>query len=104
MGVTEPLIPEHVEKVARMVAEAVRAVLGPEARIIWYGSWVRGQAAARSDLDIAYEAAGPVSIADRIRLSEEVGDLPTLYDVDLVDLHRAGAALRDEILRHGVPL
>jgi hypothetical protein len=38
------------------------------------------------------------------RLRDAIDDLPTLLEVDLVDLHVVGRALRDEILEHGVKL
>jgi hypothetical protein len=34
-------------------------------------------------------------------LQEAVDELPTLYEIDVVDLNATGAKLREEILKHG---
>ncbi len=87
-----------------MVAEALRLELGSKTEVIWFGSWMRGDAVPRSDLDVAYRAAAGLSADDRLRAIEAVESLPTLFSVDLVDLDRASAKLRDEVLRSGVRL
>jgi uncharacterized protein len=68
-----------------------------------YGSRVRGEARAGSDVDLAVLCDGPldpVALFDASgRLSARLGET-----VDLVDLRRAGGLLRVEATHHGRPL
>jgi predicted nucleotidyltransferase len=91
-------------KVAKEVAKLARAILGEGTRIVWFGSWARGAAAARSDLDIAVSIGTPIAPEVMAELRSAVEELPTLYRIDLVDLSTAGSALRAEVLRNGMTL
>ena len=88
-------------QIARDVARLARSLLGKDAVVIWFGSWPQGKARPRSDIDMA------ISIGDRISpelmgvLQEALDDLPTLYEIDIVDLTATGPKLREEILKHG---
>jgi predicted nucleotidyltransferase len=90
--------------VAREVAQLARSILGEGASVVWFGSWVRGAAAARSDLDIAVSTGTPIAPEVMGELRSVVEELPTLYQIDLVDFSAAGSALREEVLRYGVTL
>lgn len=91
-------------EVAKEAARLARKVLGHEVEIIWFGSWPLGRAQARSDIDLAMAAAGPISLERMAVLREAVDNFPTLYEIDLVDLASVGQSLRTEILLHGVRL
>jgi len=69
--------------------------------IALFGSAAMGRARARSDLDIAVRADGPVDLDAVYRLLA-----PRLGTdrLDLVDLRRAGSVLAFEVARHGRPL
>lgn len=95
---------ERPLEVAREVARLARTILGESASIVWFGSWVRGAAATRSDLDIAVSTGKPIAPEVMGELHSSVEELPTLYQIDLVDLSAAGPALRAEVLRDGVTL
>lgn len=96
--------PIRVQEVAREVARLARENLGSDVDVIWFGSWRRGQARPRSDIDIAVRASAPVRPEMFGRFREAVEELPTLYQIDLVDLNVAGSLLRGEIVRTGVRL
>lgn len=91
-------------EVAKEAARLARKVLGHEVEIIWFGSWPLGRAQARSDIDLAMAAAGPIPLERMTALREVVDNFPTLYEIDLVDLASVGQSLRTEILLHGVRL
>ena len=93
----------RVRQIVSLVAEHVRAILGPDIRIIWFGSWIRGSARPSSDIDLAIEADGEVSKSEYARLLAWIDEeLPTLYRVDLVNLDEIGDSLRRQIRSEGV--
>lgn len=91
-------------EVAKEAARLARKVLGHEVEVIWFGSWPLGRAQAHSDIDLAMAAAGPIPLERMAVLRELVDNVPTLYEIDLVDLASVGQSLRTEILIHGVKL
>ena len=88
-------------QVASDVARLARSILGKDVEVIWFGSWPRGKARPHSDIDVAISTGVPISSERMSILQEAVDDLPTLYEIDIVDLNAAGAKLREEILKHG---
>ena len=73
---------------------AIRAV----ERILLYGSRARGDAASRSDYDLAVDASD-LSEEDWDKIYWMVEDAETLYKIDCGWLQKSSDALRDNILR-----
>ena len=88
-------------EIAREVARLARSIVGKHAEVIWFGSWPRGQARPHSDIDVAISIGKPIALERMALLDEAVDELPTLYDIDIMDLSSTGPALREEILKHG---
>lgn len=97
-------IPERPRSVAREAAAALRAELGEDTRVIWYGSWPRGDAQERSDIDLAVDRDPPLTDMELVRARDRLEGLRTLYSLDLVGLSEAGDRLRTEIEREGAEL
>lgn len=97
-------ISDNVMQLARDIARLVRARIGSDARVVLFGSWAKGTAFPRSDIDIAVAAGGPIRPAKLERLTAEFESLRTLRKIDLVDVEAAGSELRAEILAHGIEL
>jgi predicted nucleotidyltransferase len=77
----------RIHRLAEMVADHIHDTLGPESRVIWFGSWVKGNARASSDIDLAISVPGGISPADYARLVTWLDEeAPTLYSFDLVNL------------------
>lgn len=91
-------------QIARDVASLARCILGADVEVIWFGSWPKGTATSHADIDIA--VAGPTAfLPERFaELRAGIEDLPTLHEIDLVDLHTVGERFQQEILRHGIRL
>ncbi len=100
----DPAVPDRVRGLVETVVAEARRRLGPRARIVWFGSWVRGDARPGSDIDLAVDAPSGVDPADYAELWNFVDELSTLYTIDLVDLAEAGEELRREIERTGKEL
>jgi len=93
----------RVKQVVGLVARQVKERLGPNSRIIWFGSWITGSARRTSDIDLAIEMDGGVPKSEYAQLAAWIDeDLPTLYRVDLVNLDEVGETLRQEILSKGI--
>lgn len=88
-------------EIAREVARLARSILGKDAEVIWFGSWPQGKARPHSDIDVAISTGAPISPERMGMLQEAVDELPTLYEIDIVDLNATGSRLREEILKHG---
>jgi len=87
--------------IAREVARLVRSLLGKDAEVIWFGSWPQGKALPHSDIDVAISTGAPIPPGRMGLLQEAVDEIPTLYEIDIMDLNATGPALREEILKHG---
>lgn len=88
-------------EVAREVARLARSILGDDVEVIWFGSWPQGQARPHSDVDVAVSTGKPIPIERLALLHDAVDELPTLRDIDIMDLSVAGPALREEVLKKG---
>ena len=88
-------------EIAREVARLARSVLGEDAEVIWFGSWPQGKALLHSDIDVAISTGEPIAPERMGLLLEAVDELPTLFEIDIMDLNATGPALREEILKHG---
>ena len=97
-------VPPEVSHLVSRAADAVRELLGPATRVLWYGSWVSGTAVPRSDVDLAVAADRQIPPVLMARLREQIDALPTLRKIDLVDVHQVGDALRERILSEGLVL
>jgi predicted nucleotidyltransferase len=88
-------------EIAREIARLARSILGKDVEVTWFGSWPRRQAQPRSDIDLAISTGKPIPPEHMALLYEAVDELPTLYEIDILDLSAAGPALRAEILKYG---
>src|SRR5438132_12981182 len=88
-------------EIAREVARLARSVLGEDAEVIWFGSWPQGKALPHSDIDVAISTGAPIAPECMGLLQEAVDEVPTLYEIDIIDLNATGPALREEILKYG---
>jgi predicted nucleotidyltransferase len=99
-----PAIPSRVRQLAEDAATALRVHLPNGARIVWFGSWVLGTAAERSDIDLAVDADRLLTPEELQRLHDALDALPTLRAFDVVDLHALSDARREQVLLEGIDL
>lgn len=88
-------------RLEREVAAIVSKYLDLEAyRLFFFGSRVTGNSSERSDIDIGIE--GPSEIAPDImaKIRDEVAELKTLYNIDVVDMRAASPAFRRVAKQH----
>jgi len=97
-------IPPRVRGLAEEVAQKLRRELGEGISVIWFGSWIRGDASPHADIDLAVRSAAPIDPVTLATLRQWIDDLPTLYSIDLVNLDDVAPRLANEILTTGVRL
>ncbi len=82
---------------------AVRDVLDQHGGIrlaLLFGSMAAGEGGPNSDVDLAVAGERSLTGAERLQLSERLGELLG-RPIDLVDLRAAGPVVSSEIFRHG---
>lgn len=94
----------RTKEIADEAVRLIRTQLDPSITIYWFGSWPKGEAWPGSDIDLALSAADPIPLGKLASLRENLENLPTLYQIDIVDLGTVGPAFKQEILAHGVRL
>lgn len=88
-----------IEELRRTVLDA----LGDHDATVWlFGSCARGDVRQHSDIDIAILPRDELSLGFFGVLQADIEESTIPYDVDLVDLSHADAALVDEVRREGV--
>jgi hypothetical protein len=81
----------------------VLGALGEHDAAVWlFGSCARGEARQHSDIDIAILPLDDLPSGFFAELAADFEESTIPYDVDLVDLRRADAALIDKVRREGV--
>lgn len=91
---------ERTPKQLKKVIETVKNQLTPEYEVYLFGSWAKGSATDRSDIDLAVLGPHPVPWRQWVILKQAVDEIPMLRKIDVVDLQRAGAIFRKNILTH----
>jgi uncharacterized protein len=87
------------EAVVRILREAI-----PDLVVIYrFGSTVRGDARASSDVDLAVFAAAPLEPVRRFELQERIAEFLG-KDVDLVDLRTASTVMRLQVVSRGIAI
>ena len=81
------------------VLEQVKSICADEniKEVILYGSWAKGTATERSDVDLALSGA-----ADFEEIKEKIDAIPTLRSFDILNLDRCrNELLRKEVMEYG---
>ncbi|MCX7005188.1 MAG: nucleotidyltransferase domain-containing protein [bacterium] len=68
-------------------------------RVFLFGSRAANRAQSRSDFDIGI--AGPLALPLKTfyKLEDALDDIPTLYEIELVDMNRVSLAFRTEAMK-----
>jgi len=100
-GFARPLLPPYRARVDYAVAVAmIREAVPGTIAVYLFGSRARGDAGGQSDVDLAVLGTTPLDPLARFELQERVAGALRAVSVDLVDLRRASAVLRVQVLEH----
>ncbi len=69
-------------------------------KVFFFGSRVKGDNFPRADIDIGVEGPRKLSLLIKIKIEEELEELPVLYKIDLVDFKDVGQRFKKEALKH----
>jgi len=86
-------------RATRIIREAVPDVVA----VYRFGSTIRGDERADSDVDLAVLAAAPLDPVQRFALQEELA-IALRRNVDLVDLRRASTVMAMQVVSTGKPI
>jgi predicted nucleotidyltransferase len=89
--------------------EEIRRIMGTyldldSYRIFFFGSRVTGDNFPRSDIDIGIEGDEEIPAGIKVKIEEELEELPLLYKIDLIDFRTVSKDFRDESLKHTEPI
>ena len=91
----------RVEQIVANIGKKFHQIFNEDVRLIWFGSWVKGDAGEYSDIDLAINHESPLDSLDLAKFKSFLYDFPTLYSIDLVDMSCASKGLIDEIKKTG---
>lgn len=72
--------------------------------VFFFGSRVDGTSTERSDIDVGIEGRNPVPRHIMQRIRDDIGDLPTMYTIEVVDFRRVSDEFRGIALQRIEPL
>ena len=85
------------------IVENILASLAPRPCRVWaFGSRAKGKARRFSDLDLAVDAARPLTLRDTAILADAFDESDLPWRVDLVDLVTCSESFRREVESHAV--
>lgn len=70
-------IPPRVRELAAQVAPKLHQELGEVTNVIWFGSWIRGDASPHFDIDLAVISPNPLEPLKLASLRQWIDDLPS---------------------------
>jgi uncharacterized protein len=74
----------------------------PKAKIYLFGSYARGDFTRSSDVDIAIDNGGPISLVEKAQIAQMIDALNLTQNTDVVDFQSVPSRLQEKILKEGV--
>lgn len=94
----------RVQSIVQEISKKFNEIFTNTATLIWFGSWVKGDAYKQSDIDLAIKSNKKLSNNKVLKFKEYLSDFPTLYKIDLVDMNYTNKLLSEEITKYGKKL
>ena len=69
-------------------------------KVFFFGSRVKKDNSSRSDIDLGIEGLKKIPVQKKLKIEEELDNLPTLYKFDLVDFKGIPERFKKEALRY----
>jgi len=98
------MILKRVQTIVDIIAKECHQRFGDKVTLIWFGSWVKGNAYKESDIDLAIEYHSDLNQKEIIDFKDWLDELPTLYSIDLVEINKIAHSFKMEIKRYGKKL
>lgn len=88
------------DDIIKEAAGIIQERLGKEYKILLFGSWARGDAMERSDIDIGILGPREVPWPKMVRILGRIRKIQTLRKIDIVDLAAKERGFRENVLRY----
>ncbi len=92
---------DRINNITHDINQTFHEYFGNNASLIWFGSWVKGDAYLQSDIDLAIKHNKPLNKKCLLDFWHYLEDFPTLYKIDLVDMDYADDHLKNQINKYG---
>ena len=77
----------RVQEIVNSISDEFYKIFSNDgAVLIWFGSWVKGDAYLQSDIDLAIKSDQQLDNKKPSTFRQYLDEFPTLYKVDLVDM------------------
>ena len=81
----------------KVVQQTIYSILPASAKVYAFGSRVRENCKRFSDLDLAIDLGRPLSIKEKMELSNAFDESSLVFKVDILDLHSASDSFKQTI-------
>ncbi len=95
------IIKNRVQEIVNSISQEFHQNFAGEAILIWFGSWIKGDAYLQSDIDLAIKYEKRIDSRKIVKFRHYLDSLPTLYKIELIDMDSVGELLKSEIDRYG---
>ena len=89
-----------IEDIISEIVKIIRNFLPVNYKIFLFGSWAKGNAMETSDIDIAILGETEIPWNIMVKIKQEVDDIPTLRQVDIVDLNSKEIEFKRNVLNY----
>ena len=69
-------------------------------KVFFFGSRIKGNSFERSDIDVGIQGPEPIPIEAKLKIEEDLENLPTLYTFDLVDFQKSSETFRKHAMKN----
>ena len=91
----------RVQQIVKDINQEFHKIFSHTTILIWFGSWIKGNAYKQSDIDLAIKDEFFLDDKKLLKFKQYLSDFPTLYKIDLVDMRHINILLRNEINQYG---
>lgn len=92
----------HEQILSELKNIITKTLCNEDVKVYLFGSWARNEEKQSSDIDIAVEPHNQISPSMWLELQERIEESMIPYNVDIVNLEDASAALIQNVKREGV--
>ena len=96
VAITEQSLESEIQEVFQTLGTSLRGY-----KVMLFGSRARGNADRTSDFDVGIIGERPLDLKTFYKIADALEALPTLYQIDWVDLNRTSEKLRQQALKEG---
>ncbi len=90
----------EISLIIKEIVKIIRKHLSNNYKILFFGSWVKGNALPTSDIDIAILGTESAPWDSMAKILSEVDEIPTLRKIDVLDLNDKEEKFKNNVLSY----